>query len=131
MDYGIDEVKLGIDDVKLVDEDKYLCFHLSLIALTSASPCYGDIRCYAVSAIVLVLAASLSYGVSPCYGVPAHVMVLVHVLELAVVISTARCSIHHPTRRYPIQPIPSTHPLIAPRCYIHLRWRFLYHQSLN
>ena len=26
-----------------------------------------------------------------------------------LIISTVRCSIHHPTRRYPIQPIPSTY----------------------
>ena len=36
-------------------------------------------------------------------------------------ISTVRCSIPHPTRRS-IHPI---RPLIAPQCYIHLRWRFL------
>ena len=39
------------------------------------------------------------------------------------VISTVRCSIHTPTRRFPIHPIHPI-PLIAPRCYIRL-WRVI------
>ena len=43
-------------------------------------------------------------------------------------VSTARCSIPNPTLRYSIQSHPirdwQSHPLIAPRCYIHLGWHF-------
>ena len=43
---------------------------------------------------------------------------------MLVIISTVRCSLPHPTRRYPIPSHTQSNPHIAPRCYIHLRWRF-------
>ena len=53
MDYGIDEVKLGIDEAKLVDEDKDLCFHLSLRGLLP------QLASVMVTSVLMLLAASL------------------------------------------------------------------------
>ena len=46
--------------------------------------------------------------------------------SLDAIFSTVRYSIHTSCQRYPI---PSIRPLIAPRCYIHLRWCFHFQQS--
>ena len=35
------------------------------------------------------------------------------------------------TSPHPEIPIQSTHPLIAPRCYIHLRWRYYHHMIIR
>ena len=64
-----------------------------------------------------------------CQGSLALLQCFLNILSLSSTvskgfISTVRCSIHHPTRRYQIQPSNPSHPPVAPRCYIRL-WRVI------